>query len=54
MIHAHKLLTEKEQECEQLKQEVERWKEFWADATRELRALRLYALQKLQKDVYES
>ncbi|BBW99031.1 hypothetical protein [Geobacillus subterraneus] len=54
VIHAHKLLTEKEQECEQLKQEVERWKEFWADATRELRALRLYALQKLQKDVYES
>ncbi len=94
-IHAHKLLTEKEQECEQLKQEVERWKELfetamadkerlhkeiivleneiqrlkelvselrerkdkseegWADATRELRALRLYALQKLQKDVYD-
>lgn len=95
-IHAHKLLTEKERECELLKQEVEHWKELfetamadkerlhkenlileneiqrlkelvselrerkdkseegWADATRELRALRLYALQKLQKDVYES
>lgn len=94
-IHAHKLLTEKERECELLKQEVEHWKELfetvmadkeqlhkeilvleneiqrlkelvnelrerkerseegWADATRELRALRLYALQKLQKDVYD-
>lgn len=95
-IHAHKLLAEKEQECERLRQEVEHYKELfetamvdkerlyketiileneiqrlkelvnelrerkgqseenWADATRELRALRLYALQKLQKDVYES
>lgn len=95
VIHAHKLLTEKEHECEQLKQEVEHWKELfetvmankeqlhkeilvleneiqrlkeqvnelrqqkdrreesWVDATRELRALRLYALQKLQKDVYD-
>lgn len=94
-IHAHKLLTEKERECELLKQEVEHWKELfetvmankeqlhkeilvleneiqrlkeqvnelcqqkdrreesWVDATRELRALRLYALQKLQKDVYD-
>lgn len=95
-IHAHKMLTEKEQECERLQQEAEHWKELfetamadkerlhketiileneiqrlkelvnelrerkdrseenWVDATRELRALRLYALQKLQKDVYES
>lgn len=95
-IHARKLLAEKEQECERLRQEVEHYKELfetvmadkeqlhkeilvleneiqrlkelvnelrerkerseegWADATRELRALRLYALQKLQKDVYES
>ncbi|MDZ7370241.1 MAG: hypothetical protein ONB12_03620 [candidate division KSB1 bacterium] len=94
-IHAHKMLTEKEQECERLQQEAEHWKELfetamadkerlhketiileneiqrlkelvnelrerkdrseenWADATRELRALRLYALQKLQKDVYD-
>ena len=65
-IHAHKLLTEKEQECEQLKQEVERWKEMFETAMadndrysdncvnlqRELKALRLYTLQKLQKDVY--
>jgi chromosome segregation ATPase len=28
-IHVHKLLTEKEQECEQLKQEVEHWKEMF-------------------------
>jgi uncharacterized coiled-coil DUF342 family protein len=28
-IHAHKLLMEKEQECEQLKQEVEHWKEMF-------------------------
>jgi chromosome segregation ATPase len=93
-IHAHKLLTEKEQECEQLKQEVEHWKEMfettmadkeqlhkenlileneiqrlkelvselterndrysdeWIGLHKELRALRLYALEKLQKDVY--
>lgn len=88
-IHAHKLLTEKEKELEQLRElfetvmadkeqlhkeilvlenEIQRLKELvnelrerkerseegWADATRELRALRLYALHKLQKDVYES
>lgn len=93
-IHAHKLLTEKEQECERLKHEVEHWKEMFETAMadkeqlhkenlllenqvqrlreanqelterndrysdncinlqRELKALRLYTLQKLQKDVY--
>ncbi|MGG3958404.1 hypothetical protein ABEV20_03950 [Bhargavaea massiliensis] len=86
-IHAHKLLTEKEQECEEkqhmldavlarneelhkevlvLESEIARLKELvqeltnrnelYSDATfeneRELRALRMYALHKLQKDVY--
>lgn len=32
VIHAHKLLTEKEQECERLKQEVEHWKELFETA----------------------
>ena len=31
-IHAHKLLTEKEQECERLKQEAEHWKELFETA----------------------
>jgi len=31
-IHAHKLLTEKEQECERLKHEVEHWKEMFETA----------------------
>ncbi|KDE46306.1 hypothetical protein DI43_15320 [Geobacillus sp. CAMR12739] len=31
-IHAHKLLTEKEQECERLKQEVEHWKGLFETA----------------------
>lgn len=87
VIHAHKLLTEKEQECEKkqhmldaalarndelhkevltLESEIARLKELvqeltnrnerYSDATfeneRELRALRMYALHKLQKDVY--
>lgn len=87
VIHAHKLLTEKEQECEEkqhmldavlarneelhkevlvLESEIARLKELvqeltnrnerYSDTTfeneRELRALRMYALQKLQKDVY--
>ncbi|MGJ7034499.1 hypothetical protein [Anoxybacillus eryuanensis] len=94
VIHAHKLLTEKEQECELLKQEVEHYRELFEAAMankeqlrkenlilenevqrlkelvqeltnrneryhdttleneRELRALRMYALHKLQKDVY--
>lgn len=87
VIHAHKLLTEKEQECEEkqhmldtararneelhkevltLESEIARLKELvqeltnrnerYSDATfeneRELRALRMYALHKLQKDVY--
>lgn len=94
VIHAHKLLTEKEQECERLKHEIESWKELFETAMadkerlhkenlileneiqrlkeanqelterndrysdncinlqRELKALRLYTLQKLQKDVY--
>lgn len=86
-IHAHKLLTEKEQECEEkqhmldavlarneelhkevlvleseiarlkeLVQELTNQKERYSDTTfeneRELRALRMYALHKLQKDVY--
>lgn len=93
-IHAHKLLTEKEEECERLKHEIESWKELfetamadkerlhkenlileneiqrlkelvselterndrysdeWFGLHKELRALRLYALEKLQKDVY--
>lgn len=93
-IHAHKLLTEKEEECERLKHEIESWKELFETAMadkeqlhkenillenqvqrlreanqelierndrysdncinlqRELKALRLYTLQKLQKDVY--
>jgi uncharacterized protein (DUF433 family) len=86
-IHAHKLLTEKEQECEEkqhmldavlarneelhkevlvLESEIARLKELvqeltaknerYCDTTfdneRELRALRMYALHKLQKDVY--
>lgn len=93
-IHAHKLLTEKEEECERLKHEIESWKELfetamadkeqlhkenlilenevqrlkelvseltesndrysdeWIGLHKELRALRLYALEKLQKDVY--
>ncbi|MBB5324660.1 transcriptional regulator with XRE-family HTH domain [Anoxybacillus tepidamans] len=86
-IHAHKLLTEKEQECEEkqhmldavlarneelhkevlvLESEIARLKELvqeltnrnerYSDTTfeneRELRALRMYALHKLQKDVY--
>ena len=87
VIHAHKLLTEKEQECEEkqhmldevltrneelhkevlvLESEIARLKELvqeltnrnerYSDTTfeneRELRALRMYALHKLQKDVY--
>ncbi|MCL6615830.1 MAG: hypothetical protein K6T39_01675 [Anoxybacillus ayderensis] len=32
VIHAHKLLTEKEQECERLKQEAEHWKELFETA----------------------
>lgn len=87
VIHAHKLLTEKEQECEEkqhmldavlarneelhkevitLESEITRLKELvqeltnrnerYSDTTfeneRELRALRMYALHKLQKDVY--
>jgi len=94
VIHAHKLLTEKEEECERLKHEIESWKELFETAMadkeqlhkenlllenqvqrlkeanqelterndrysdncinlqRELKALRLYTLQKLQKDVY--
>ena len=32
VIHAHKLLTEKEQECERLKHEVEQWKEMFETA----------------------
>lgn len=31
-IHAHKMLTEKEQECERLKQEAEHWKELFETA----------------------
>ena len=31
-IHAHKLLTEKEQECERLKHEIESWKELFETA----------------------
>jgi uncharacterized protein (DUF433 family) len=87
VIHAHKMLTEKEQECEEkqhmldavlarneelhkevlvLESEIARLKELvqeltnrnerYSDTTfeneRELRALRMYALYKLQKDVY--
>lgn len=87
VIHAHKMLTEKEQECEEkqhmldaalarneelhkevltLESEIARLKELvqeltnrnerYSDTTfeneRELRALRMYALHKLQKDVY--
>nr|WP_253263372.1 hypothetical protein [Anoxybacillus sp. EFIL] len=86
-IHAHKLLTEKEQELEQLQElfetamaenerlhkenillenQVQRLREANQELTerndrysdncinlqRELKALRLYTLQKLQKDVY--
>ena len=86
-IHAHKLLTEKEQECEEkqhmldavlarneelhkevlvLESEIARLRELvqeltaknerYCDTTfdneRELRALRMYALHKLHKDVY--
>lgn len=32
VIHAHKMLTEKEQECERLRQEVENWKELFETA----------------------
>lgn len=32
-IHAHKLLTEKEEECERLKHEIESWKELFETAT---------------------
>ncbi|MCL9971559.1 hypothetical protein MX569_13430 [Anoxybacillus kestanbolensis] len=87
VIHAHKLLTEKEQELEQLQElfetamaenerlhkenillenQVQRLREANQELTerndrysdncinlqRELKALRLYTLQKLQKDVY--
>lgn len=87
VIHAHKMLTEKEQECEEkqhmleavlarneelhkevltLESEITRLKELVRELTnrneryhdttleneRELRALRMYALHKLQKDVY--
>ncbi|MBB6176398.1 uncharacterized protein (DUF433 family) [Anoxybacillus tengchongensis] len=87
VIHAHKMLTEKEQECEEkqhmleavlarneelhkevltLENEIARLKELVQELTnrneryhdttleneRELRALRMYALHKLQKDVY--
>lgn len=31
-IHAHKLLTEKEQECERLKHEIESWRELFETA----------------------
>ena len=31
-IHAHKLLTEKEEECERLKHEIESWKELFETA----------------------
>lgn len=31
-IHAHKLLTEKEEECERLKREIESWKELFETA----------------------
>ena len=86
-IHAHKLVTEKEQEVEHWKElfetamadkeqlhkenlilenEIQRLKELvselterndrysdeWIGLHKELRALRLYALEKLQKDVY--
>ncbi|MED3732537.1 hypothetical protein [Geobacillus stearothermophilus] len=37
----------------ELRERKDQSEENWADATRELRALRLYALQKLQKDVYD-
>lgn len=57
----HKEILALENEIQRLKELVnelrerkDRSEEGWADATRELRALRLYALQKLQKDVYES
>lgn len=32
VIHAHKLLTEKEEECERLKHEIESWKELFETA----------------------
>ncbi|KMY60143.1 hypothetical protein AA906_07030 [Geobacillus stearothermophilus] len=57
----HKEIIVLENEIQRLKELVselrerkDKSEEGWADATRELRALRLYALQKLQKDVYES
>ncbi|MGP9074764.1 hypothetical protein ACSYHE_03115 [Geobacillus thermodenitrificans subsp. calidus] len=57
----HKEILVLENEIQRLKELVnelrerkERSEEGWADATRELRALRLYTLHKLQRDVYES
>ncbi|WP_254866583.1 hypothetical protein [Geobacillus sp. LEMMY01] len=41
------------EQANELRQQKDRREESWVDATRELRALRLYALQKLQKDVYD-
>lgn len=56
----HKEIIVLENEIQRLKELVselrerkDKSEEGWADATRELRALRLYALQKLQKDVYD-
>ncbi|WP_259463486.1 hypothetical protein [Geobacillus stearothermophilus] len=58
-LHKEILVLENEiqrlkEQVNELRQQKDRREESWADATRELRALRLYALQKLQKDVYES
>lgn len=57
----HKEILVLENEIQRLKELVNelrerksRSEEGWADATRELRALRLYTLHKLQRDVYES
>ncbi|WP_420768738.1 hypothetical protein ACNR9V_03150 [Parageobacillus thermoglucosidasius] len=37
---------------DELRERSDRYMDDWTDMTRELRALRLYTLQKLQKDVY--